>query len=1152
MRSSISPNSAKRLSGWILSGWIKPSEGQRRKLWLLLSCALFVLLLPAIGFGQESPRNVLIFSADDTTLPANVFINQGIRSTLKEHWKAPIQIYDEGQDSFRIPNDKYEAELVKLLQKKYEGIHLDVIFAAGPPVVRFLSKYKGQLFPDSPVIFLVTDLGRIADLDLGPNFTGVSTKVEPATTLELALAFHPQTQRVVLVAGNASIDKGLLALAQNEFCPYESKLAFTYLTDLTPEQIRQRLAILPEKTIVIFLAYNNDTTGKAYSGREVLSLLASTSNAPVYGVSQTLLGYGIVGGSLLSYEALGLAGGQMGLRILAGESPQNIAPQTLPSFPMFDWRQLRRWNIDQAKLPAGSIVTYQEFSAWKLYKWRIIGAISLIVLQALLIAWLLVLRARRRAAELASRRFASQAALEHKRLDEVVSNVPGVVWESRLEPGSTIRRAEFVSPYVERLLGYSVEEWLSTPEFVWSITHEDDRERVAVESEALIASGKEGVLQCRWVAKSGDVLWVEAHLAAVCDEDGKTIGLRGVTMNITDRKQAEAALTENRAQLAGIIDTAIDAIISIDERQRVVLFNPAAEQMFGCSADFAIGQPLNHFVPTPFRNAEETHHSASNATHRSGFSIDSPGALYGRRADGQDFPVEASISQVEVRGKNYYTIILRDVTERVRAETALRERKEELSEAQRVAKVGSWEWDPTTDTVTWSEEMFRIMGHSASLPPTNYENHPGLYTPESWAALQTAVDKALQHGTPYELELQLVRTDGSLLWTSARGEVLKDESGRVLKLRGTLQDIAERKQAEEDLQRAVAEVSELKNQLQEENIYLQEEIKLAHNFTEIVGRSDATKYVLFKIEQVAPTDTTVLITGETGTGKELVAHAIHSASTRRDRPLVKLNCAALSPTLIESELFGHEKGAFTGATARKIGRFELANAATIFLDEIGELPLELQVKLLRVIQEGEFERLGSSKTIKADVRIIAATNRNLKAAVEQGAFREDLWYRLNVFPITVPPLRDRREDIPGLVEHFVRRFSLKVGKRILSIPPASLRILQNYSWPGNVRELANVLERAVINTNGAVLRIVDHFEPSQIAQVEGQPQTDKTLEEMEKEYITRVLETTGWRIEGRRGAARILGLNPSTLRTRMAKLGIQKTDQGSTLASAAR
>ena len=354
---------------------------------------------------------------------------------------------------------------------------------------------------------------------------------------------------------------------------------------------------------------------------------------------------------------------------------------------------------------------------------------------------------------------------------------------------------------------------------------------------------------------------------------------------------------------------------------------------------------------------------------------------------------------------------------------------------------------------------------------------------------------------------------------------------------GSCIDISDRKEAEEALQIAHEEVNKLKNQLQAENIYLQEEIKLAHNVDEIVGESNAIKYVLFKIEQVAQTDTTVLILGETGTGKELVARAIHSQSTRKDRPLVKVNCAALSASLIESELFGHEKGAFTGATARKIGRFELADGATIFLDEIGELPLELQPKLLRVIQEGEIERLGSSKTIKVDVRIITATNRNMTEELEKGTFREDLWYRLNVFPITVPPLRQRKEDIPAMVEHFVGVFSKKVGKTITSISSATMKKFQHYSWPGNVRELANVIERAVVTVKGPVLHIADHFEQPHAGEL---PDSTETLEEMEKQYITRILDQTGWRIEGPDGAARILGLNPSTLRTRLVKLGLQK------------
>jgi PAS domain S-box-containing protein len=559
--------------------------------------------------------------------------------------------------------------------------------------------------------------------------------------------------------------------------------------------------------------------------------------------------------------------------------------------------------------------------------------------------------------------------------------------------------------------------------------------------------------------------------------------------------------------------------------------------MFGCSAEEAVGQPLNRFIPTPFRDAHQDH--VMKHANGGGLYVGSFASLTGRRSDGENFPIDVSISEVELNGTRFYTIILRDTTERLRAEESLRERKEELTEAQRIAKVGSWEWDPSNDTVTWSAELFRIMGRDPALPAANYEEHPRLYTPASWALLKSAVDQALQDGKPYELELQMIRGDGNIVWTNARGEVLRDANGKILKLRGTLQDIAERKQAEAALQKAIEEVSQLKNKLEEENIYLLEEIKLAGDFDEIVGRSDATKYVLFKIEQVAPTNSTVLITGETGTGKELVARAIHSSSLRKDRPMVRVNCAALSPTLIESELFGHEKGAFTGATARKIGRFELANEATIFLDEIGELPLELQAKLLRVIQEGEFERLGSSKTIKVDARIIAATNRNLKIAVEQGTFREDLWYRLNVFPITVPPLRDRKEDIPGLVEHFVKKFAQKVARKISSISPASMRILQDYTWPGNVRELANVVERAVINTTGSVLRVVDHFEKSPGAEL---TQTNKTLEEMEKEYIIQILDNTGWRIEGHKGAAKVLGLNPSTLRTRMAKLGIQKLE----------
>jgi transcriptional regulator with GAF, ATPase, and Fis domain len=347
--------------------------------------------------------------------------------------------------------------------------------------------------------------------------------------------------------------------------------------------------------------------------------------------------------------------------------------------------------------------------------------------------------------------------------------------------------------------------------------------------------------------------------------------------------------------------------------------------------------------------------------------------------------------------------------------------------------------------------------------------------------------------------------------------------------------IAERLKAAEALRQAYEELRQLKERLQEENLYLQEEIRLDHDFEEIITRSEALKQVLRKVEQVAATDSTVLVLGETGTGKELLARAVHKISPRRDRPLVKVNCAALPLGLVESELFGHEKGAFTGALARRIGRFELADGGTIFLDEIGDLPLELQVKLLRVLQEGEFERLGSPRTIRVDVRVIAATNRDLRDAMANGEFRQDLYYRLSAFPILLPPLRERREDIALLVQHFVQRYAARTGIEIRSVSPRVMEALAAYPWPGNVRELEHVVERGIITTGGPNLEPGDWLPrmeaPAPVAE-------QASLEELERQHIIKVLESTGWRVSGERGAATILGLKRTTLEARMRKLGI--------------
>lgn len=352
-----------------------------------------------------------------------------------------------------------------------------------------------------------------------------------------------------------------------------------------------------------------------------------------------------------------------------------------------------------------------------------------------------------------------------------------------------------------------------------------------------------------------------------------------------------------------------------------------------------------------------------------------------------------------------------------------------------------------------------------------------------------------------------------------------------------------RKRADDDLRQSYIEINQLKDRLQSENTYFQHEIKLEHNFDEIIGNSEALKYVLFKIEQSAPTDATVLILGETGTGKELVARAIHDKSRRRERPLIKVDCGALQRTMIERELFGHEKGAFTGAHQRQAGRFEIADHGTLFLDEVGELPLDLQPKLLRVLQDGEFERLGNPKALKIDVRIIAATNRDLEEEVKQRRFRQDLWYRLNVFPVTIPPLRDRREDIPLLVNWFVNKFSKKMGKKITTIPRKTMDELTMRHWAGNIRELENTIERAVIISPTETLTLADAFECST---PEPPPfQADMTMEAVEREHILRVLKKTNWRISGPKGAAVILDINPSTLRFRINKLGINKFDEPS-------
>jgi formate hydrogenlyase transcriptional activator len=340
---------------------------------------------------------------------------------------------------------------------------------------------------------------------------------------------------------------------------------------------------------------------------------------------------------------------------------------------------------------------------------------------------------------------------------------------------------------------------------------------------------------------------------------------------------------------------------------------------------------------------------------------------------------------------------------------------------------------------------------------------------------------------------------------------------------------------------AFRQIEELKDKLAEEKLYLEDEIRTEYDFEEIVGESQSLKRALRDVETVAPTDSTVLIQGESGTGKELIARAIHNLSARRERTLVKVNCAAIPTGLIESELFGHEKGAFTGAISQKIGRFELADKGTLFLDEIGDIPLELQPKLLRVLQEREFERLGSTRTVKVDIRLVTATNRDLSQMIANREFREDLFYRLNVFPIPLPPLRERREDIPLLVRYFTQKYARRMNRPIETIPSEAMEALTNWNWPGNVRELENLMERAVILTRGSVLHVpLAELRNGGETAAPAMTGTLSTLEEAEREHVLRALRESKWVVGGPAGAAARLGLKRTTLQSRMQKLGITR------------
>jgi transcriptional regulator with PAS, ATPase and Fis domain len=455
-----------------------------------------------------------------------------------------------------------------------------------------------------------------------------------------------------------------------------------------------------------------------------------------------------------------------------------------------------------------------------------------------------------------------------------------------------------------------------------------------------------------------------------------------------------------------------------------------------------------------------------------------------------------------------------------------------LAEAQTLSHTGSFGWDVSTGEQFWSEETYRIFEYAPTLEPTVQLALERIH-PEDLPLVQQVMAGVSEHGSEVDVEHRLLMPDGSVKTIRVLGHTSNDRVGKLTFI-GAITDISTIRNAFEEIQR-------LKDQLYKENLALREEIDVTRMFEEIVGSSPALQVVLSQVAKVAPTDSTVLITGETGTGKELIARAIHKRSQRSSRAFVSVNCAAIPQDLIASELFGHEKGAFTGATQRRLGRFEAADGGTIFLDEVGELPAETQVALLRVLQEREFQRVGGNESLRTNVRVVAATNRKLEAAIEEARFREDLFYRLNVFPLKVPPLRERKEDIPLLVQYFVDRYATKAGKRITGIAKRSLELLQSYAWPGNIRELQNVIERSVIVSDSENLSVDESWLGKRPTAADSSAHgLSERLASQEKELIEAALAASNGRVSGPSGAAAKLGIPQSTLDSKIKSLKINK------------
>ena len=689
-----------------------------------------------------------------------------------------------------------------------------------------------------------------------------------------------------------------------------------------------------------------------------------------------------------------------------------------------------------------------------------------------------------------------------------------------------------------RYVGLSSEHMVG---WKWTaVIHPEDVEEIVSKWRASLASGEPFLHEARVRRADGEYRWMLHHTIPLRDEHGEIVKWYGSSIDIEDRKQMEQALKRSEAYLSEAQRLSHTGSFAYSPGRGKTLY--WSEELFRiCGLDSQHGIPdsdVTYRLLHPDDRDRVSEDCLQGFREKAQFSQDYRLLLH----DGTVKHLHVIWHPVLDKAGEVveYVGTAADVTQRKQAEERLRQEEMELRQIVEAVPQHIFVLEPDGKFLYANRRDLEYTGLTleAVLAPDYLAR---VWHPDDLEKLLHDREQVLAGGVPWESEARLLGKDGQYRWFLIHLNPLRDEQGRIIRWYGTRTDIEDRKQAEKGLQKALAELKKLKDQLDRENIALREEIDKASMFEEFVCASPALKAVLASAMKVAPSDSTVLITGETGTGKELVARAIHKRSQRSSRAFVSVNFTGIPRDLIASELFGHEKGAFTGATHRRLGRFELAEGGTIFLDEIGELPGDTQVALLRVLQEREFERVGGDVPIRCDVRVIAATNRDLQAAIAAGTFRSDLFYRINVFPIEIPPLRQRREGIPLLVAYFINRYATKLGKHIRGVNANSLALLQSYDWPGNVRELQNVIERSVILCETEELEVDESWlarKPDGI-KVLRQPLA-KSLATQEKEIIEEALAECGGRVYGRSGAAAKLGMPPSTLDSKIKSLKIDK------------